>query len=229
MEQTKIEKLMEKIDSGREYRYTQAIEARAKDDGSNEESYEVMGYACTFNEPYELWSYDRYTVREQIDPHAFDECDMSDVIMQYNHEGRVFARTSNKTLELGIDGHGLKIERAYLGGTEIGRQLNEEIKGGYTTKMSIGFKVDEDKREITENVETNTVDVLRTITKVRKLYDVSAVSLPANDGTAISARSYCDGVITELKAERLKSVAIQEARAKALAAINKYHKEVAHD
>ncbi len=229
MEQTKIEKLMEKINSGREYRYTQAIEARAKDDGSTEESYEVTGYACTFNEPYELWSYDGYTVREQIDPHAFDACDMSDVIMQYNHEGRVFARTSNKTLELGIDGHGLKMERAYLGGTEIGRQLNEEIKGGYTTKMSFGFTVDEDKREITEDRETGRVDVLRTITKIRKLYDVSAVSLPANDGTEISARGYCDGVIAELEAERLQSIAKAEARAKALAALNKYHKENSND
>lgn len=229
MEQTKIEKLMEKINSGREYRYTQAIEARAKGDGSTDESYEVTGYACTFNEPYELWSYDGYTVREQIDPHAFDECDMSDVIMQYNHEGRVFARTSNKTLELGIDGHGLKMERAYLGGTEIGRQLNEEIKGGYTTKMSFGFTVDEDKREITEDRETGRVDVLRTITKIRKLYDVSAVSLPANDGTEISARSFCDGVIAELEAERLQSIAKAEARAKALAALNKYHKEISND
>ena len=58
---------------------------------------------------------------------------------------------------------------------------------------------------------------------------MSAVSLPANDGTEISARSYADGVIAELEAERLKSIAIQEARAKALAAINKYTKEVSND
>ena len=95
--------------------------------------------------------------------------------------------------------------------------------------MSFGFTVDEDKREVTENRETGAVDVLRTITKIRKLYDVSAVSIPANDGTEISARSWCDGVIAELEAERLKSVAIEEARAKALAAINKYHKEVSND
>ena len=95
--------------------------------------------------------------------------------------------------------------------------------------MSFGFTVDEDKREITEDRATGAIDVLRTVTKVRKLYDVSAVSLPANDGTEISARSYCDGVIAELEAERLKSIAITEARAEALAAINKYHKEVNND
>lgn len=227
MEQNKLEKLMEKIGNGREYR---RMEIRALEPEGDEQDpkYEVDGYACTFSEPYELYSFSGYTVREQIDPHAFDECDMSDVIMQFDHQGRVYARNSNGTLELSTDNHGLHM-RADLGGTETGRQLYDEIKGGYITKMSFGFTVDEDKREVTEDRTTGAVDVLRTITKIRKLYDVSAVSLPANDGTEISARSWCDGVIAELEAERLKSVAIQEARAKALAAINKYHKEVTNE
>lgn len=226
MEQNKMDKILQKIDSGREYR---RMEIRAKEvDDQTKEGCKVDGYASTFNEPYELWTFDGYTVREQIDPHAFDECDMSDVIMQYDHQGRVFARNSNGTLQIKTDEHGLYME-ADLSGTEIGRQLFEEIKGGYTTKMSFGFTVDEDKREITENVADGTVDVLRTITKIRKLYDVSAVSLPANDGTEISARSYSDGVIAELEAERLQRKAKEEARAKALAALNKYHKEVSND
>ena len=226
MEQNKMDKILQKIDSGREYR---RMEIRAKEvDDQTKEECKVDGYASTFNEPYELWTFDGYTVREQIDPHAFDECDMSDVIMQYDHQGRVFARNSNGTLQIKTDEHGLYME-ADLSGTEIGRQLFEEIKGGYTTKMSFGFTVDEDKREITENVTDGTVDVLRTITKIRKLYDVSAVSLPANDGTEISARSYSDGVIAELEAERLQRKAKEEARAKALAALNKYHKEVNND
>lgn len=223
MEQNKLDKIMEKVNSGREYRRME-IRVRATVEENPEPDYTVEGYACTFNEPYELWSFDGYTVREQVDPDAFKECDMSDVIMQFDHQGRVFARLSNNTLQLNTDEHGLRMS-ANLGGTETGRQLYDEIKGGYITKMSFGFTVDEDKREVTENRETGTVDVLRTITKIRKLYDVSAVSLPANDGTEISARSWCDGVIAELEAERLKSVAIEEARAKALAAINKYHKE----
>ena len=227
MEQNKLDKIMEKVNSGREYRRME-IRVRATVEENPEPDYTVEGYACTFNEPYELWSFDGHTVREQVDPDAFNECDMSDVIMQFDHQGRVFARLSNNTLQLNTDEHGLRMS-ANLGGTETGRQLYDEIKGRYITKMSFGFTVDEDKREVTENRETGTVDVLRTITKIRKLYDVSAVSLPANDGTEISARSWCDGVIAELEAERLKSVAIEEARAKALAAINKYHKEVSND
>lgn len=201
----------EKIAEGREYRMMRSFEIRAEDE-AQEPDFIVRGYASTFNEPYELGSGDGYTVREQVDPHAFDDCDMSDVIMQYDHQGRVFARTSNKTLDLEVDDTGLLMDRAYLGGTDIGRQLYQEIKGGYTTKMSFGFRVQEDKREVTENAETGEVDVLRTITKVSKLYDVSAVSLPRNPGTSIeSARALCDGLIAEAREEIRKAHEEREA------------------
>lgn len=171
----------------------------------------VRGYASTFNEPYELYNDGQYIVREQVDPAAFDDADMNDVIMQYNHEGKVFARTSNGTLDVSVDDKGLAI-RADLGGTGAGRELYEEIKGGYTTKMSFGFTVDEDKRETVENREDGTVTVLRTITKIRKVYDVSAVSIPANDGTSISVRQLTDGVIGELEAERLHALELNRQK-----------------
>lgn len=189
----------DKLNEGRAYRDIKVagLELRADGDGADKI---VEGYATVFNQPYELWHYDGYTVLEQIDPAAFDECDMSDTIMQYNHEGRVFARVSNGTLNVKPDDKGLRI-RADLGGTELGQQVYEEIRGGYTDKMSFGFTVKEDKREITEDKEKNTVTVLRTITKISKLYDVSAVSIPANDATSISARNYGEGVIAEIVEE----------------------------
>ena len=95
----------------------------------------VEGYATTFDNEYTLWDDGDYKLVESIDAGAFNDADMSDVIMQYDHEGRVFARIRNGTLALTIDEHGLKI-RADLGGTELGRQLYEEIKGGYTDRMS---------------------------------------------------------------------------------------------
>lgn len=195
------------ISENREYRRIDIanIETRAEDDGQMI----VEGYATTFNQPYILWSSSDYTVREQVDPHAFDEADMSDVIMQYDHAGRVFARIRNGTLTVTPDEHGLKI-RARLDGTELGRQLYEEIKGGYTDRMSFGFTVDKEQRVETEDAETGKIDVLRTIVAFRKIYDVSAVSLPANDQTEISARMLSDGVIAELEQERLA----KEARAR---------------
>ena len=70
--------------------------------------------------------------------------------------------------------------------------------------MSFGFVVKEDKREIVEDVENGMTKVMRTITQISKLYDVSAVSIPANDNTTISARNLGDGVINEIKTERSK-------------------------
>ena len=107
---------------------------------------------------------------------------------------------SNGTLEVAPDEKGLHI-RADLGGTELGRQLYEEIRGGYTDKMSFGFTVARHERT-EEQVEAKTI-VHRKITGIKKLYDVSAVSLPANDATEISARNTSEGVIAEIEKELL--------------------------
>lgn len=185
--------------SDREYR---AFQVNAQDDEKR-----VTGYATTFDEPYTLYSDNDYEVREVIDPSAFDDCDMSDVIMQYNHEGRVFARLSNGTLKLNIDkSKGLEID-ADLDGTELGRQVYEEIKGGYTNKMSMGFKVDKSADVWTrQEIDGKTIEQRR-VMNVVKLFDVSCVSIPANPGTSIEVRSIdtlVNGVIDELKAERLE-------------------------
>lgn len=188
----------------REYRLIEigAIEAREEQNGEKI----VEGYATTYNREYSLYDDGSYEVKEQIDRGAFDDADTKDTIMQYNHEGRVFARISNGTLQLSSDEHGLKI-RANLGGTEIGRQLYEEIKGGYTTKMSFGFTVA--KQERTEEKDNGKIIIHRKITGIRKLYDVSAVSIPANDTTEISARNFSEGVIAEVEQERLAIAARQ--------------------
>lgn len=172
----------------------------------------VNGYASTFNEPYTLFEGDGYTYREQVSPEAFDNTDMSDVIMQYNHEGRVFARKSNNTLSVAVDEKGLYIE-ADLSGTEIGRQLYEEIRGGYTNKMSFGFTVESDEETRTD--ADGKVEFLRTITGVSKLYDVSAVSIPANDATSISVRNLVDGAIDKMRAERLELEELETNRKRA--------------
>ena len=209
--------------NNREYRNMTPLEVRAEE---NEEKV-VEGFATTFNEPYTLYSDSDLVYREQVAPEAFENTDMSDVILQYNHEGRVFARISNNTLEVEPTDKGLFI-RANLGGTEIGRNLYEEIAGGYTDKMSFGFTVDNDE-EVRTEAEDGRVDILRTITGISKLYDVSAVSIPANDGTSISVstRSKIDGAIEEVRAERLAAEKLElerlraEVKAKAMLGGNK--------
>jgi HK97 family phage prohead protease len=148
----------------------------------------IEGYAVVFNSPTVLYSDGDFEYKEQIDSQAFAGSDMNDVILNYNHAGKVMARTRNKTLQLSADDKGLYI-RARLDGTEEGRKLYEEVKGGYLDRMSFAFSVAEE--DYSGDTQT------RTIKKIGRLYDVSVVSLPAYDDTSISARSYFSAVAEE--------------------------------
>ena len=214
------------IKAEREYR-NMTIRALSDNEIAEEDKRLVSGYASTFDEPYVLYDGDGWKYLEVVDRGAFDNTDMSDVIMQYDHRGRVFARTRNNTLEVNPDDKGLFIQ-ADLGGTEIGRELFEEIRGGYTDKMSFGFTVNGEFEE-SEKTDEGVRIYIRHITSVQKLYDVSAVSLPANDGTSIEADAttrsignLTDGVIERIQAERLEEQRIElerrraEVRARAL-------------
>ena len=101
MTEQEMEQLMQRLSAGREYRLMQSFSVRSN--STDDSGMIADGYATTFNQPYLLYDFGDYKVYEQIDSRAFDDCDMSDVIMQYDHRGRVFARTSNKTLELNPD------------------------------------------------------------------------------------------------------------------------------
>ena len=207
------------VKNDREYRdMTMEIRSAETEEVEQEERKVVTGYASTFNEPYTLYEDEGWRFNEVVDARAFDNTDMSDVILQYDHCGRVFARISNNTLTVTPDEKGLLIE-ANLGGTELGRQLFEEIRGGYTNKMSFGFTVDGEDILDTKDVDGKDLTV-RTITSVRKLYDVSAVSLPANDATSISVRSLTDGEIERIRAERLEAEKLELRRKKLMLEID---------
>lgn len=155
----------------------------------------VEGYATTFDKPYLLYEYDGQKYFERIDRNALVGADMSDVIMQYDHAGKVLARLSNKTLGVEVTESGLFVF-ADLSKSRAAQDMFEEIKNELVTKMSWAFRVTEDSYDR----DTRT----RTILKVAKVYDVSAVSIPANADTDISARSYFDGVIEREQQERLE-------------------------
>lgn len=174
------------IKTEREYRMiTAPFEVRMEEE-QEEKKYIVEGYATTFDEPYVMYSDGDKDYYEQVSRSAFDSTDMSDVIMQYDHEGMVFARNKNGTLKLDVDERGLKVI-ADLSSTEASRALYDAIDKGLVDQMSFAFTVSSDDYD--KNKRT------RTITGIKKLYDVSAVSIPANPDTYISARSYFEGVI----------------------------------
>ena len=79
--------------------------------------------------------------------------------------------------------------------------------------MSFGFTIDAEDILDTKSEDGKSLTV-RTIKSVRKLYDVSAVSLPANDATSISVRSLVDGEIGRIRAERLEAEKMELKRQK---------------
>ena len=192
----------------REYR---SMELRAVPQGESKD-YIVEGYATTFNDTYELFRDGNYIVMENVDKDAFNNTDMSDVIFQIDHEGRVYARTRNNSLSLEVDDHGLKT-RTNLGLTESSRSVYEDIDAGLYDRMSFAFTVTKDSYTEEERAD-GTVILTRSILEVGKLYDVSAVSFPANPNTDISARSKdaIDGEIKRFEAERLHEQEITELR-----------------
>jgi HK97 family phage prohead protease len=165
--------------------------------------YYVEGYASTFNDPYMLYEWGGVEYWEIIDPDAFRDCDMSDVIFQFDHKGRVYARMSNNTLLVEPQLHGLFIA-GDLGSTTSSRGMYEDIDAGLITRMSWAFMPNWD--EIEEVYDEDEHKLTSIIHKVERIYDVSAVSLPADPNTEISARSLYDGAIKRIEAERLQSV-----------------------
>lgn len=155
--------------------------------------YYVEGYASTFNDPYPIYrDYAGNEYYEVISPDAFGETDMSDVILQFDHQDRVFARTSNDTLIVEPDDHGLFVA-ADLSRSKSARDLYEEITSGLITRMSWAFTIS--ASEFDRDTRTTT------ITKVKKVFDVSAVSYPADPNTEISARNLLNGEIEHTRKE----------------------------
>lgn len=178
----------------REYR-SMELRIAEREDGA-EPSFFVEGYASTF-EPYVLMTVDDIDYSERIEPHAFDDADMSDVVFRVDHQGPVYARTSAGTVEVWTDEHGLA-QRTNLGKTQRARDLYADIEAGNYPKMSFAFSVAEDHYD----KATHT----RIIDRVAKVFDVSPVVFPANPTTelSVSTRDYFDGVIEAEKAERLE-------------------------
>ena len=187
----------------REYR-NMAFEVRKDGD---EPSFLVEGYASTF-EPYKLLEIDGEDYNERIEPTAFDEADMTDVVYRIDHEGKVFARSSAGTIKLDIDEHGLH-QVTDLGKTRAGKEHFEEIAAGNYPQMSFAFTVAEEHYD----AETRT----RIIDRVGKVFDISAVSFPANPSTELHVRDYFNGVIEAEKAAEAERLQAEEERRSDLA------------
>ena len=162
----------------------------------------VEGYAIVFDEPTDLGYI------EVIERGALDNCDMSDVCMKYNHEDTtlIMARTRNKSLQLSVDEHGLKVY-AELIDTSSNRDIYKSIQAGLLDKMSFAFIVSD------ANWDTVDGEDIRRITGIGKLFDVSVVDVPAYDQTEIYARSK---EVAEKEQEEYHKILLEKEKLKLL-------------
>lgn len=183
----------------------------------------VEGRAAVFDSPTLLFKEAGVEYWETVDRHALDEADVADVIFNYNHAGRVYARTRNKSLELELTDGGLDM-RAHLWADDNGHQaLFNDIDRGNIDKMSWAFTIDADDWEFDDENNKAT----RTIRRVGRVFDVSAVDIPAYNDTAIQAAER-DYIAASEEYRRAKDEA-ESLRAQKDALKEKIEKELEHD
>ena len=199
----------------REYRN---MTYEVRQDGA-EPSFLVEGYASTF-EPYKLFEMDGVPIYERIEPTAFDETDMTDVVYRVDHEGRVYARSSAGTIKIDIDEHGLH-QVTDLSKTSSAREHFEEIKAGNYPQMSFAFTVAEEHFD--DENKTRIID------RVEKVFDISAVSFPANPTTELHVRDYFNGVIEAEKAAEAERLQAEEERRSDLAKREELKKKITEE
>ena len=182
--------------------YGDSVELRtAEVRAAGDDALVVEGYASNFDVEYDLGYF-----KETVARGAFDDVMQDDVRFLLNHTGAPLARTTNGTLELSVDDQGLKY-RAALADTQDGRDLYKLIKRGDISQSSFAFTIEAD--EWSEDRST------RTITKVGKLLDTSAVTYPASPTASVYARNMAEAAqeVEELKDEQVAAEPVEEKRA----------------
>lgn len=189
------------------------IQFRAED--TEDGKMEIKGYASVYDSP------ETYSYTELIAKGAFDEADMSDVVLRYNHNDSfmVLARTRNKSLKLDVDDKGLFMDATLQDDITEHKNIFNAIKSGLIDKQSFAFTVEEDNYDY----DTDT----RTITKIGKVFDVSVVDQPFYNATDVSIASMNDDFMArreklrkeheEQLAEEERKQALKDAKEKLLA------------
>ncbi len=170
---------------------------------AGEEPNIIEGYAVVFDTVEIMYEYDGIAYKEEIRSGAFNNADMKDVVLNFNHGGKPVARTKNNTLQLTTDQRGLFV-KADLSGTEEGRKLYEEVRGGYLDKMSFAFTINGEEY----NKDTRT----RSITGIKRLFDVAIVDIPAYESTSVMARNFFQAEAERELAEVRKALELAKVK-----------------
>ena len=165
-------------------------EYRAFDFEVNDQEMRVEGVPVVMGQDTLMFEMDGIKYYERIEPGALEGADLTDVVLNVDHAGKPAAKTKNSTLTLETRDDGLYMS-ADLSRNATGRELYEDIKAGFFDKMSFAFIVDDEAYD-----KENRTRIIR---KIKRLFDVSAVTHPAYSQTSLIARSWAEA---EAEAER---------------------------
>ena len=155
----------------------------------------IDGYFSVFGAEYQLWD----DGIETVDPGAFDLEADTDVRALTNHDTTlVLGRTSAGTLFLRQDEHGLFGTIVINDNDQDAVNLYERVKRGDVSQCSFGFDI------LDETVEKRGTITVWHLRKVR-LWEVSVVTFPAYEETAVSARKAEVETIEKRKLENWRS------------------------
>lgn len=205
------------------YRHFFQIHARSEGEEENSEEVTIEGKAVTFNEETLLYKdYDGTPVYEQIDSKALDNADMRDVVFDLNHDwdrSIPLARTRNKSLTLEKRDDGLWFTARIRRDNEDGMKVYRAIQSGLLDKCSFAFTLPSDGRDITYSEDRENGNSIHIVVKnIDRLFDVSAVSIPAYDNTSLGARSANNRFAKDVETFRasVETDRIKEMRARLL-------------
>lgn len=150
-----------------------------------EKQIHIQGYALTFDTISEDLGF-----KETIRNGALDNCNFSDVVLNFNHDNdKILARnTKNEgigSLKLTVDNKGLFFD-AIPTNTTYARDLIENMENGIIGKCSFAFCLDwnDDTTQSWDWDDGTRGYDFRTINKIAKISDCSIVVNPAYESTS---------------------------------------------
>lgn len=140
----------------------------------------ISGYFIVFDTETELYP----GVREEVSPDALVGVDLSDVKALIDHDtAKVLGRTKADTLSLSVDSKGLYGEIIVNESDQEAMNLYSRVQRGDVDQCSFGFEI------LNEEMIQNSDGTVKFIIKSINLYEVSIVTFPAYQETAVEARS----------------------------------------
>lgn len=159
--------------------FTSTVGFEKREDGQDENI--IEGYAAVFNKDSE----DFGGWHERIAPGAFSDVLNDNAVALFNHDMNLVLGRNGKNVTLTQDDTGLKY-RVKLPDTSLARDLKELVKDQIISQSSFAFTVAEQEWRHSDKNEPS----VRTIKKIKRLYDVSPVTSPAYPDATVGARSF---------------------------------------